>query len=222
MLDDEIVGVLDEHDEDLDVDLIFQDLWRVFLVPETITPDTLAEMDVETMEEVVRQAGQDAFHKKEEQFNALDPQFFVRFMRQVFLRVLDMHWQRHLTGLDALREGIGLMSIAQQDPLVAYKRQGFEMFNEMRATVAEEAVRQLMMVQPVARQPLTVIQAPKQLRMIKPSATPQAAAEEPAKQTVRADRQRPGRNDPCWCGSGKKYKSCHMREDEMKSRSTEA
>jgi len=221
MLDDEIVSVLDEHDEDLDVDLIFQDLWLVFLVPETITPDTLAEMDVETMEEVVRQAGQHSFHKKEAQFNALDPLFFARFMRQVFLRVLDMHWQRHLTGLDALREGIGLMSIAQQDPLVSYKRQGFEMFNEMRVVVATEAVRQLMMVQPVARQPLPVIQQPKALRMIKPSATPQAATEEPAKQTVRADKQRPGRNDLCWCGSGKKYKSCHMRQDEMKNK-TEA
>jgi preprotein translocase subunit SecA len=56
--------------------------------------------------------------------------------------------------------------------------------------------------------------------MIKPAATPAAAPEEPVKQTVRADK-RPGRNDPCWCGSGKKYKACHMREDEMKSK-TEA
>lgn len=221
MLDEEIVAVLDEHDEDLDVDLIFKDLWRVFPVPETITPDTLAEMDVDSMDEVVRQAGQEAFHKKEELFNAIDPQFFPRFLRQVFLRVLDMHWQRHLTGLDALREGIGLYSIAQQDPLVMYKRQGFEMFNQMRGTVSTEAIRQVMMAQPVARQPLPVMQQPKPMRMIKPSATPQAAAEEPAKQTVRADKRRPGRNDPCWCGSGKKYKSCHMREDEMKSR-TEA
>ncbi len=219
VLDGEIVAVLEDHEEDLDVDLIYQDLWRIFPVPEAITPDRLEETHADDLEEVLIQAAHNALDKKAEQLNAVDPLLMARAMRLTFLRIVDMHWQRHLTGLDALREGIGLVSIAQQDPLVAYKREGFDMFNRMRELANAEAVRQLFMVQAMVRQP--VLQQPKAVRFIKPSANPQAATEEPAAQTVRANK-RPGRNDPCWCGSGKKYKACHMREDEMKAKPTEA
>jgi len=109
---------------------------------------------------------------------------------------------RHLTDLDELREGIGLRAFAQQDPLVAYKKEAHDMYQELVAAISHDIVYSIYHVQLMIRPPVPVQRM--QVNRGEGASAPQQ---------VRRTRQ-PGRNDPCWCGSGKKYKHCHMRADQ--------
>ncbi len=143
--------------------------------------------------------------------------------RRLMLRALDNAWVRHLTDLDILREGIGLRAIGQQRPLVAYQKEAYEMYQEMLASVQQEIVRALFLV-PAA--PSNRAASGRQRQQQRPTLTPQRPALRASGGSVQAAAQpqtsrRPGtrelgRNDPCWCGSGKKYKACHFREDQQK------
>jgi preprotein translocase subunit SecA len=126
--------------------------------------------------------------------------------RQLMLRAVDSLWVRHLTDLDALREGIGLRAYGQQNPLVAYRKEAHEMYGVLLGRIQEAVARTAFLVpqMPVAqprRQPL---------RAMRPGAPGEARQAQPARGSPG---QALGRNDPCWCGSGKKYKHCHMRQD---------
>ena len=134
------------------------------------------------------------------------------------LRAVDQHWQRHLTDLDVLREGIGLMSVAQRDPLVEYKRESYSMWQGMMDEIKQQAAYQLLTVQ-VAPRPQRRSQ-PIQLNLNKPAVSMTttsgaSSASDSRPEPVRAQIKL-GRNDPCWCGSGKKYKNCHLKDDQAK------
>ncbi|MBC8171790.1 MAG: preprotein translocase subunit SecA [Anaerolineae bacterium] len=191
-----------EGDNDVwDVEGLYKHLYTIFPVPETITVDTLDTLETRLeLEDVLLTAAREAYEHKATTIGELMP--FAE--RQVMLRGIDLHWQRHLTELDVLREGIGLVSIAQRDPLVEYKREAFIMFNEMRAQIRKQTVQDIFRAQinVVQRQP-----APRQMQAVKPGST-EITKPEPA----RASRNL-GRNDVCWCGSGKKYKHCHYKTD---------
>jgi len=163
-----------------------------------------------------------------------------RFEKQILLWAVDNRWIRHLTDLDRLREGIGLQAIAQVDPLVAYKREAFAMYSELMNDIRGDVVKAILTLQlqprPVQGQN-GAVQAEPQAETV--DGEPQAEAEKPnnggarlpeigttpiarnirtnrdapAAQTVRKSGPDLGRNDPCWCGSGKKYKNCHMNSD---------
>jgi len=139
--------------------------------------------------------------------------------RMIFLQVVDGAWKDHLLAMDHLKEGIGLRGYGQKDPLIEYKREGFEMFEAMEARVAKDAIEYLMKVQ-VAVEPERVAQAAdlselpltppgdgrrRRERELTPTRSLRPAAA-PAMTAV--PRAKVGRNDPCPCGSGKKYKKC--------------
>jgi preprotein translocase subunit SecA len=135
--------------------------------------------------------------------------------RRLMLRQLDDHWVRHLTSLDMLREGIGLRAIGQQRPLVAYQREAFEMYQAMLQSVQQDIVRHLYLVpqevmasQPSRRPPVTA------RRPVLRAVTPSEAPAKPEPVRAQPGTRKLGRNDPCWCGSGRKYKQCHLREDQ--------
>ncbi len=133
--------------------------------------------------------------------------------RNVMIRVLDGHWVRHLTDLDILREGIGLRAIGQQNPLVAYQREAYEQYQKMLEAVKHDIVRDIFLQQEPQRraQRQRALQTRKDnFRAVGGSAN--AASVETKRRPVGARKLR--RNDPCWCGSGKKYKDCHWREDQ--------
>jgi preprotein translocase subunit SecA len=170
----------------------------------------------------------------------LGPEFMRWWEKSVMLQTLDTLWVRHLTALDALRQGIGLRAFGQQDPLVAFQKEAFEMYNQLKAAVQEEVVRKIYhpelagvampaeqaerkeedadQVESAARMRWGGLRA-RNLQAVHPSAMAagQAEADTPGatKQALEPVRVKktPGRNDPCWCGSGKKYKQCHMRSD---------
>jgi preprotein translocase subunit SecA len=136
---------------------------------------------------------------------------FAGLCRSVFLYAIDSRWREHLYALDTLREGISLSAYGQKDPLVEYKRESFDLFREMMRDLYKDALTMLFRAQvrgvEERRQP-----ARRPVRAYKPEASaaaPAGAPAEPAKAAqARRSTDRVGRNDPCPCGSGKKYKRC--------------
>jgi preprotein translocase subunit SecA len=152
--------------------------------------------------------------------------------RSIMLQIVDQQWKDHLYSLDHLREGIGLRGYGQRDPLVEYKKESFALFQAMRERVDEEILRYLWRLRPVLQGPEPPRHAPRRPAPVTTSeARPSvpafagafgggggaSAAPRPARvggddaavKTVRRDEPKVGRNDPCPCGSGKKYKKCH-------------
>jgi preprotein translocase subunit SecA len=137
--------------------------------------------------------------------------------KMVLLQVIDHHWKDHLLGIDQLRDGIGLRGYGQKDPLIEYKREGFDMFAGLMQRIKADTLERLFKVQiqsvPEQNEPVMGSSEPVDL-MSRPPA-PQMTlnrGEEPVGQrTVQRDQDKVGRNDPCPCGSGKKYKKCHGR-----------
>ncbi|RMG70752.1 MAG: preprotein translocase subunit SecA [Chloroflexi bacterium] len=207
LIEDQISAVINEFvgDEEADIEALYRQLFTIFPVPEQITIDTMSQMTPDQLEEVLIEAAHQAYYKKVEE---LGDEMMARAERFVLLRALDMHWQRHLTDLDVLREGIGLMAIAQRDPLVEYKREAFVMFGQMREQIDRQAVQDIFRVQ------ISRVQQPvrRQMRAYRPNADGSA---ETSKPEPARNARKIGRNDPCWCGSGKKYKHCHYKKDRV-------
>ena len=116
--------------------------------------------------------------------------------RVVLLKAVDSHWMDHIDAMDQLRQGIGLQALGQKDPVVAYRNMGFDMFDEMVLGIREQTVRNIFHV--------TVRMAPQQREQL---AKPVEVTGDDKPKPKRTDKK-PGRNDPCPCGSGLKYKNC--------------
>jgi len=177
--------------------------------------------------------------KYEDKERVVPAEILRRVERDLMLQIVDSQWKDHLYSLDHLKDGISLRSYGQRDPLVEYKKESYQLFQDMRSRIEAEIVRYLWWLRPVDGQPdaiaTPVRTAPKRqtpLIYSGPSDTPSPgfpppqaagsgfpppAARQPARQggddapitQVRRDEPKIGRNDPCWCGSGKKYKKCH-------------
>ncbi len=148
--------------------------------------------------EVLAEMGIKAYESKEERLSVETMRSLERF---VLLRSVDEKWMDHLDAMDDLREGVGLRAYGQKDPLIEYKFEAMEMFNTMIAAIQSETVRHLFQIelQPVQQErPRVTIEMGSQ------------GAE--VKQPARHTEKQVGRNDPCPCGSGKKYKFCHGRD----------
>ncbi|RMF79436.1 MAG: preprotein translocase subunit SecA [Chloroflexi bacterium] len=212
-LEEEVLAVIEEFavDEDdtttWDLEALHRQLFSIYPVPEDVTPQTMAGMSIDELEEAIIKSIHTAYDKKAEELGEMMPQA----ERLVMIRAIDQHWRQHLTDLDVLREGIGLMSVAQRDPLVEYKREAFAMWEAMQQQLWSQATRQIFRVQQnTAPQPASRRALMRTMRAIGAGST---ATTKP--QPVRKDaKHKLGRNEPCWCGSGKKYKHCHWKSDK--------
>ncbi|MDX1626059.1 MAG: SEC-C metal-binding domain-containing protein, partial [Wenzhouxiangellaceae bacterium] len=149
------------------------------------------------------------------------------FEKAVMLNVLDQQWKEHLASMDYLRRGIHLRGFAQKKPQQEYKREGFEMFTEMLASMRHEVIKILARVQVKSEEDVEAVddqrrrEAPMEFqhRAAAAPAGPEGGAQPPqpnpgeAGQTFVRDGRKIGRNEPCPCGSGKKYKQCHGKPD---------
>jgi preprotein translocase subunit SecA len=140
--------------------------------------------------------------------------------RVVLLQTIDRKWIDHLYNMDSLREGIGLRAYAQVSPLIEYQREGYDLFQQMLADIQEETVKVLLRVElgpaagsapaarPAARRPVPVGAGAGASAggALQPGATRGSVPAGDGKRKI-------GRNDPCWCGSGKKYKKCHGKDE---------
>jgi len=151
-------------------------------------------------------------HKEQQ----IGPEAMRTYERIIMLNIIDAQWKDHLLSLDHLKQGIGLVGYGQKDPLVEYKKQSFDLFQEMLDRIDTSTIRSLFNLQVVAEQ------SPEELRQRRmprrttslnftgPNQGAAAAGEEAGKvKTVVRDQPKVGRNEPCPCGSGKKYKKCH-------------
>jgi len=203
----------------MDEDQLYRRLLTIFPVPEDITEDTFIDIgeDRDALKTLLHEAGSRAYDHKTQALGPIMP----LAERRMLLSSLDSQWQRHLTDLDVLREGIGLVSIAQRDPLVEYKRESFNMFDEMEARIRTQAINNIFRVQ-IAQAQAAPLRRNLQLGRAAPATLPtsaeatQASAGGRAPEKIQPARaiKRPGPNEQCYCGSGKKYKVCHMREDQ--------
>ena len=158
-----------------------------------------------------------------------DPAILRRVERDFMLQIVDAQWKDHLYSLDHLKEGIGLRSYGQRDPLVEYKKESFTLFQAMKDRIDDEMVRYLWRLRPIIQEGETAAPpAPPPLarrrcrplsaaaqrhpvlpppRKAGPPLPPRVGGDDAKVQTVRRDEPKLGRNDPCWCGSGKKFKN---------------
>jgi preprotein translocase subunit SecA len=173
--------------------------------------------DVVILENVL-QAAHAAFVAKVEHFGREN---FTQFERMVLLQSLDSNWRDHLAALDYLRQGIHLRGYAQKQPKQEYKREAFELFRQMLEQVKNEVTKTLMTVQVQSRSELDAAAEELESRgehiaNVTYTAPTETGAVEVTQETPAASAPltlppgvRVGRNDPCPCGSGKKYKQCH-------------
>ncbi|NOX62229.1 MAG: preprotein translocase subunit SecA [Chloroflexi bacterium] len=195
----------DRYSEDWDLESLRNAMMRIMPLPADETVEAWRGLREDELVERLQRLAEEAYEAKEKRLGA---DTMRDLERRLMLQVVDHRWVRHLTDLDVLREGIGLQAVAQQDPLVAYKRAAYDMFADLMHSIEEDVVTRIYHVEaaPVQRRrPMRTIHA-------QASAMRAGAGDgKPAPQ--RRVGPSLGRNDPCWCGSGKKYKNCHMKSD---------
>ena len=160
-----------------------------------------------TADEVADQIYDLALKTYEAKEAAHTPRLMRELERVVMLRVVDEFWMENIDAMDDLKQGIGLRAYGQHDPVIAYKEEGYEMFQAMIQAIREETVRRMFLVQVKPQQEV------KRERVAKETGTAAATQTQVKKQPVRAASTKVGPNDPCPCGSGKKYKKCCRDKD---------
>ncbi len=174
------------------------------------------DLHEETIRERIMEAADSAYIAKEQQASA---DIMRQFERSVMLQSLDNHWREHLAALDHLRQGIHLRSYAQKNPKQEYKREAFELFEGLLNTVKSEVTKVTMLVQVKSEADVEAVEKPVSVDNVQYQhadyeealAAPVAEDDQEALSTTPVVRAgvKAGRNDPCPCGSGKKYKQCH-------------
>jgi preprotein translocase subunit SecA len=194
------------HEDAWDLDVLLDETRTIFPLPDDVTVESLQGMPAQEIEALILDEAENAYDAREEELGA---ESMRTLERMLLLQVIDRLWVEHLTAMDEMRQGIGLQAYAQQDPLVAYKREAHDMWEQLLSTIRETIAHAIFHVtisstpaQP-ARTPVGVGGGRAQpLRENRPD---QAAVPGPKA----ANGRKIGRNDPCWCGSGKKFKRCH-------------
>lgn len=165
--------------------------------------DELKKVDRKELGEQIKEKVHQLYAKREEE---LGENITRELERVVLLKQVDTKWMDHIDAMDELKKGISLRSYGQKDPVVEYRIEGFDMFDEMIAGIREETVKILLLApfrKPNAPMPQ---EAPKREQVAQPTAISSDGTVAPA--TIRRQGKKVGRNDPCPCGSGKKYKNC--------------
>jgi preprotein translocase subunit SecA len=221
-----------EYSEEWDLGALTQamhDLYGSDITPEELKEEVALERDA--LVEEFQQDARDAYGDKEQE---LGVELMRDLERYVTLQVVDTRWREHLENMDYLREGVHLRAFAQKDPLVEYRGEGHRMFEELGLQIREEVVGTLFHAQ-LAPQDADLLEQPGQQNGDRLSYEHETAAGAGAiagaavgggsvatagaalapaqtvntQQVVKSENQQLGRNDPCWCGSGKKFKKCH-------------
>ena len=196
------------------------------------------ELDHGTPDEAATQSWPEIEEKLAAREKELTRAWLMFFMRSFYLEEIDQQWIEHLKTMDALREGIGLQGYGQKDPKKEYKKAGFSLFSEMMDRIQENVIKKLFHVQ-IKREEAAGAPAPegegapddrarrrrqerrrgrcrgcRRGRRTSRGGKARTAGDGPTTAPVKRERPKVGRNDPCPCGSGKKYKKCHGKDEE--------
>ncbi len=201
------------YPEQWNLEAISQWLKRSFNISFSVSSEDLKRMKQETLGQLIAERIKQAYDEREREMG----EEMMRFIeRMVTLQVVDTRWKEHLYDMDKLREGIGLRAYGQKDPLIEYKRESGEAFDTMQERMREEIADYVFRVKVMAEQAKARV-APGREMAQKPPASVGKYREMPAREAASSassistpfpKRRKIGRNDPCPCGSGKKYKKC--------------
>jgi preprotein translocase subunit SecA len=160
----------------------------------------------EDISEYIQKKVHEYYEQKEQDISSDTMRQIERF---VMLQTVDYLWKDHLLNMDHLREGIGLRGYAQKDPLHEYKREGYDMFGQLIYRLSNDVCEKLFRVQPVSETEMERLEKQRRAEQHQMVLSRGEAEEEEKKKPIRRQEKKIGRNDPCPCGSGKKYKKCH-------------
>ena len=215
-----------DYPEDWDLEGLVTEVTTYY--PTKFTADELRQ--AATSDELYESIAGEAMAYYEQREQEIGVELMRELERRIMLQIIDQHWVEHLSEMDYLLEGIGLRAMGQKDPLVEWQREGFEMFGKMMESIEDDYVKYVMHVQVVVDQPeepdlsraeysaaddpvqspmSAIASAPSPVEEAAPQAEPEI--EQAHAPIVRSEQEKTGRNDPCYCGSGKKFKHCHGR-----------
>ncbi len=220
MIGEEIAQLLDMHlpeaeDAEWDVEALLRAVRTIDpLLPAEITPDMLIEMPREEIEALLLEKIEDDYETREQ---AIAPENMRYAERRMMLGAIDRQWIDYLTGMEDLRQEIGMQAIAQRDPLTEYQRNAFSMFDELKHNIQRDIVYQIIPVSFQYEVYMRQVLAEQQQRLQVAQHAGETVEQAKAARTVRrSSGAKIGRNDMCPCGSGKKFKYCHEgREGEL-------
>ncbi len=208
MIDGVVTNVVDEflpektRNEEIDLGPIEEKILKIFDSPVDWKSMEIGEMNQGAVGKGLFDALQKIYEEREKKFSA-------EVMRQtekvILLSTLDSLWKDHLLSMDHLREGIGLRGYGQKDPLLEYKREGFILFQNMIRELREDVLTRIFHIQIAEERQVAQVRMPRMSRT--PLGVPMNLGRGPSPEPVHTAKV--GRNDPCSCGSGKKYKKCH-------------
>jgi len=221
MIEEQSEGLVDfytgekDHPEDWDLKSLSDAVYQQFSFRWPVPSGEENGINRDRLKEMIIQNAKDNYQKKEEDFGTP----MLRYLEKVImLQSIDYHWKDHLLGIDQLKEGIGLRGYGQKDPLIEYQKEAYKMFLEMLERVKKDTVEKLFAVQISKEQEVTEMKMErKQTFVMSRGESAQGGGgktEEGKGVTVRRDGKKVGRNDPCPCGSGKKYKRCCLLKEE--------
>jgi len=225
LVEEEIADLVDAncpgvHSEEWDTIALYNAVRTIMPLPPEFTPDSLQTMAQDELTDSLIEAADLAYAERE---TALGDEVVRAWERRVLLVTLSGLWIHHVDAMDELREAAMLQAFGQQDPLVVYKRQSFDMFQQFQVIFRKNVVYQMyhVLYQPTAALILHETESQPEPEPVAAAATPQAlgvahqaadhAKRERQKELRPQGKAKIGRNEPCYCGSGKKYKQCHGR-----------
>jgi preprotein translocase subunit SecA len=166
-----------------------------------IDEDTLDGLTRDGLSQMIFDTAFQVYNEKEK---AIGETEFRKLEQYIMLQTVDNLWKDHLLSMDHLKEGIGLRGYAQQNPLIVYKKEGFEMFQDMISRIQEETLSILFRIQLAEPEEIENFQKPKEQHLVFSGGEETPVKKKPVKRSAK----KVGRNAPCPCGSGKKYKKC--------------
>jgi preprotein translocase subunit SecA len=209
MIDDRVEAMVDEfidpkaYSEDWEIEGLKSRVSRLFgfllkIGPEDLGEDAFDALKPEDLSDLIKEQVRSAYAEKEKLFGKEELEQLERFF---VLQIIDQQWVDHLQDMDHMKEGVGLRGYGQLDPLREYKREGFALFEGLMDRIKEETLSHIFRIQLVLQRPQERPRKKKALQMSHGD-----DGDRPA--TVRRKEKKVGRNAPCPCGSGKKYKKC--------------
>jgi len=215
LLDEYLDETVDKYFDDINVEGLKADLLQHLLIEVKIDPENFEQKGKEGIKEDILSSAKEFYSRKEEM---IGPELMARLERYAVLSVIDEKWKEHLREMDDLKEGIGLRAYGQKDPLVEYKSEAFNLFVTLISEIRNEVVSFCFKFFPQEPDEVQAKRAKQQrMRTIKDSSqnlglqtsdTGKESTNRGKHQPVKVEKK-VGRNDPCPCGSGKKYKNCH-------------
>ena len=193
----EEVAAAGKYPEEWNLDLLQQRMNDAFFLPEPLDKDAILKMEKEEVQNYLQEVALNRYHQREAELGA---EQFHEIERLILLKNVDMKWMEHLDAMDQLRQGINLRAYAQRNPVDEYKNEAFDMFQQMISEIQYETIRLMFRVTIVEK---AVEQPKERTDILNASHGDEATVKKP-----KVNKEKVGRNDPCPCGSGKKYKHC--------------